>query len=333
MSRLVHRQQARRRRSTRTRKPSHVVLTARDLDLLVLIALNGYVASEQLAREFFPSRDRCQRRLRQLFDAGLVQVHLGNSTQANLLTLTREGLATLREHSPDTAARIRLHGPIRQAGVAHHLGLVAVRCFLAHLAGAHGGEILCWSNANGPLHQELRLREHFGLVPDAVAEVVLPRAAGASPADSHDGPALAAAGNTPLLLALEVDRGTEGQDIITDKLAKYRDAFDAGAFGEDAELWLLVTGDAGLARHEQLRRSVTRAGLGHVMRLLAHADVCPRPATRLPELVLAGVGAGARGRERAHGPLNDAPRGPQIELVPRTSSNHAHRRTVGRTEG
>src|SRR5690349_4337175 len=117
---------ARRRRGVRARARV-VELTERDVECLTLIGLSGYVSLEQLEREFFPSRDRCCRRLRQLFDGRLVQITLAGSTRPNLVSLTHRGLSVVVNHAPDLEGRARLAGAIRLIGVPHHLAVVDAR--------------------------------------------------------------------------------------------------------------------------------------------------------------------------------------------------------------
>src|SRR5688572_23286116 len=85
-----------------------VVLTERDLDLLTFVGLVGYASQDQLAGEFFTSRDRCRRRTRQLVDVGYLRITLVDSRAPYLLSLTSSGLRVLEAERPEVAERVRV---------------------------------------------------------------------------------------------------------------------------------------------------------------------------------------------------------------------------------
>lgn len=89
---------SRQRRSVRhTHRPSGR-LTERDAWLLEALATMRFLTTTQLARLFFAgSRSAANKRLRRLFDAGLVRVWVRSLSQDNVYSLTRAGLNALRE--------------------------------------------------------------------------------------------------------------------------------------------------------------------------------------------------------------------------------------------
>jgi len=264
-----------RRRGVRE-KAQPIVLTERDIQALVLTGLCGYVTGEQLAREFFPSADRSRRRLRQLFDAGLVRVHAVASNQAALVALTSAGLAALRARAPEAAARARLPGPINLAGIVHHVGVVDLRLYVAALGGIGGPRLLAWANAGADLAREAGFHAHR-LEPDAVFDL--------------DGEHRAGLAGGVARVAGEFDASTESGPALARKLAAYRAALADACCDE---LWLVAAG--GPQRRAAVADIVHAAGIADRTRLFTVEDIVARPARLPPGFV------GAAGRGRAEGP-------------------------------
>src|SRR3989338_7001549 len=188
-------------RGRRARRARPVVLTERDHQLLLVLGLVGYASTEQLCREFFPSLDRCRRRLRALFDARYIAITIAASTASNLISLTRLGQAALEVTLPEAAEGTRLAGAIRLAGVPHHLGVVDTRLYLAALCRAHGHELIAWS---GPGSRRVEALGLEGVRPDGLAEI--------------------SGGGRLVRQALEYDRGHEPGKGLVAKLARYAEA-------------------------------------------------------------------------------------------------------------
>lgn len=288
--RMHHHRRGRRTRGTR------VVLTPRDVDVLVLIGACGHVDTEQVARECFDGKlDRARRRLRQLYDARLLDVVLVASTQPNLLRLTKEGLAALHAHAPTLAEHVRLPGSLQLASVPHRRGIVDARCYVAALAAAAGASHFVWGNSGSALHDSFELREH-ALIPDAVFELSVSFTNIDTSSVAHNtaytSNVVHNTTDSTYRYAVEVDCGTEpvqarSAHSIEVKLQKYAEAF---ADGRVREAWLLVTAEARVGRHEQIRHAVLREGLGSAVRLLAHDDARRRPV--LPPPARVGTDAG-----------------------------------------
>lgn len=245
------------RRMVRRSKRPIVVLTERDLELLILIGLCRYLSLTQAAREFWPSLDRARRRIRQLFDAGLIAVTLTSSTEPNLLSLTKLGQLAVVERVPaDLGSRIRLAGPIRLGGVKHHLAITDTRIYAAHLGRKRDAPLSRWSNAGGELGRERGL-DALHLAPDGLAEYVTP--AGAR------------------YIAAEVDCSTESLTVLKSKFERYREAVrDHRVHG----VWLVVIG--GRERQANLQTLVAEAGLANWISVVPHEYVLVRPIKQLP---------------------------------------------------
>jgi len=235
-----------RRRATR-RTGGAFEITERDIELLALVSLAGYVSVAQIAREFFPSVDRCRRRLRQLFDGRLITVTLASSTKPNLISLTRPGLALVLKRRPELNGRAYLAGAIRLAGVDHHLAVVDARLYAAALGELRGVPLLQWSNAGGTLPRDLGLID-WHLTPDGIAQF------GRS------------------FVGIEVDLNTEPRSVIASKLDRYTGAMKAGLLHS---LWFVAR--AAPERLVGIGGLISERGLSGAVRVLDHALVCARP--------------------------------------------------------
>lgn len=259
-------------------KAGPVVLTPRDYELLQLVGITRYLSTEQVARELFPTVDRCRRRLRALFDAGLVRVTLAGSTKPNLVSLTRHGLTTLAREDPTLGVSLHLPGVIRLAGIEHHLGVVDARLYLAALARRDGGTVQAFESAAGALGRALGFA-NGPLRPDAVARLAF--ADGAT------------------TVALEVDTGSEASRALAPKFARYRDIL--GSVVE--ELWVIASGGPGRLAH--VAALAAAAGVGEATRILPVELVRARPVVAPPGRV-GGTGAGAGAIRLPHQPESDS---------------------------
>lgn len=247
------------RRAVRASKRPVVAITDRDHDLLVLIGLCRYLSLTQAAREFYPSEDRARRRVRLLYDAGVIAVTMLDSRRPNLLSLTRSGLAIVADRDPQIADRCKLAGPIRLAGVLHHLAIVDARTYLAALGRKRSTPLVRWANAGGDLARELKLNE-LHLEPDGIGEVLTPEGL--------------------IRLACEIDCSTQAlSTIVRGKLDRYRRCAETGRLDG---LWIIGVGSQ--ERREHLEQLVREMGLAGWARVLAHAYVLKRPLADLPPL-------------------------------------------------
>lgn len=225
-------------------------VTERDRQILMCVGVHRYMSAAQLAVEFFPSVDYARRRLRSLYDAGLLAVTLTSSNKPNIVSLTPDGVREVAQVDFELAATLRPPGTLRAAGLAHHLGIVDCRLYLAALAAAGGPKLLRWSNAESfPVGQGGRQPQ---LMPDGLAEL--------------------AVGNGTLRLAVEFDANTEPLDVLRRKVERYTQAIA----GDDVhELWFAI--DAGELRLRNIVGLCAQAGIGDATRVMPLAHIVARP--------------------------------------------------------
>jgi len=227
-----------------TRRPDKAIaLTPRDHDLMTVVGLSRFISVEQLAHVFFPSADRCRTRVRQLFDAGVVDVTLVSSTAPSLVSLSRLGRAILRDTRPEVAARLTPIRAFALHAVPHHLLIVEMRLGLARIMRDGHLDAL---RVDAPAEDAASWRR-FGLVPDATA--------------------LVERFGTRHLIALEADRGTEQDEVVVAKLARYERALAAGTADR---IVVAVEADLEVARIERL---VRRAGVDRMSVVVSRAGL------------------------------------------------------------
>lgn len=255
--------------STRLRRSCRGVerslcLTPRDLAILRLVAACGYVSSDQIARTFFRSADRCRQRLRQLYDARLIEITIWDSRSPNLVSLSRRGRGELAHHDGGESDA-RLPGTLRLSAIPHHLALIEAKLYMAALGELRRSPLRRFEGGRGKLAQELGLPD-LHVVPDALATFEL------------------AGGGDRAIIAIEVDcRATESKTTVATKVARY--AAVARETVLDA-LWIAVA--AGAERQRTLEGLVAAAGLDEWARVLLLSHMVARPVQELPERRAAG---------------------------------------------
>lgn len=237
-----------RRRTSQRLDPSSVVGNARDIEILESLAWAGVLSTAQILRLHFRARRRAQRRLRELFDHGLVRAHLQGDAleRENIYTLSPQGLDLLVERGafPDGApplVRAPAPGKLRHTLLARH---VFVELRRAHLDGALALDDFRFE---GELAREPSFRVN-GIIPDGLA--------------------LVRVGGRAETWAVEVDAGTETTTVLRAKFDKYARAFATGAglFASPALSLVVLAPRAG--RLQTLATIVDTAGLGARSRLL-----------------------------------------------------------------
>lgn len=241
---------------TRRRSGRTALLSERDLDVLTLVAVAKIITTEQIARDCFPTIDRTRRRLRQLFDAGHLQVTMLDSRRPNLISLTRRGLDAVVSQRPELAGALSLAGPIRLAGLNRHLAGVDARLFAADLGAQRQAPLVRWGPGSAAELRALGL-EALRLEPDLVAEF--------------------ATGSASTWVCVEIDLGATGDRSVATRLAKY--ATLAGQGRVDALWWVVA---AGADRAAAITDAIARAGLDGWSRVVPLRQLLVRPAA-LPE--------------------------------------------------
>lgn len=150
------------RRASRAKVAARSVafrLTERDHWLLEALAKMRFLGTGQIARLFFGSTWGANKRLRRLFDAGLVRVWLRSLAAENVYSITRAGVRALGAAEGAGASIPRgLDGNLE-----HLLAINQVRISLALGVPAAGGELLSWRS-----DWDLRAIGKARIVPDAL---------------------------------------------------------------------------------------------------------------------------------------------------------------------
>lgn len=265
------------RRDKRTRGRG-IRLRGRDIDMLHALAKMRLLRTSALARLFFAAKATCQKRLRKLFDAGLIRTVVTGIAEENRFCLTRLGHALLVETVTPAVVPAYRAPPRAEHRSVQHLDLLnEYRIALALGVGTVALELRSFIP-----DWELRSRDpQAGLVPDAIFAL--------SPTTLR----------AQTVLALEVDTGSETPNVVAKKVLRYRErhALGQGTFGVVPQAVLL------LLKTERRARSLARqiAALG---------------GDGSPPLVLFGLeqdllpdGGVSKGLRRAKDVLDDAAAG------------------------
>jgi hypothetical protein len=174
-------------------------------------------------------RDTALRRIRRLFDAGYLEVHAGDRAEENRYALGPKGREWIREQS----GRVR---PVPRGSLAHHLAIVRAWIDLALGIHARQGMTLVTVRPDWEL-REANENVPWSVVPDLLLAI---RLEGPPPRD--------------LLLAVEVDCGTEPLGILRRKVEAYEQKWTSGAGGQGAFCLAVVFAGAGVRRREHVLR-------------------------------------------------------------------------------
>ncbi len=186
---------ASRRRAERGRR---VRLRDRDVDILVAVAKLRLARTSDLTRLFFGAAGTCQKRMRRLFDAGLVRTIVPDLASENRYALTPLGHRLLHGALDEEDVPAWRPAPRVDSRSLAHLDLLnKYRVALATGVQAHRVELPRFSP-----DWELRSESpEAPLIPDAA--VVLRK------------------GQASLELAIEIDVGTEAPSVVRKKVATY----------------------------------------------------------------------------------------------------------------
>lgn len=223
-------------RTSRAQRAPALRLTERDRWLLEALAKMRFATTAQIARLFFDSPWAARKRLRRLFDAGLVRVWVRSLSEENVYSVTRAGLSVVRDPDAETALASGSSAPRGLDGnLEHLLAINQVRIALASTLPASDGELVWWRS-----DWELRAAGKPRLVPDALFAV------------RWD-----CAGERPF--SLELDHHTKSPRRFLAKLLRYVSALRSGSglFGVPDVIVLVVA-----AKPEWLERY--RAAVAHV---------------------------------------------------------------------
>jgi len=269
-------------------------LTGKDLDRLVLIGLLGFASSAQIAQELDSEvknpDEACSRRMRRLFDVGLVDKWVLDSKRPDIYALTRQGHALLARKRPGVASRMRRAGAPKLSTIDHVLATGDARRHITALAG--GGwfspqvRVGRWHGGRTVFVTQLGLGS---LVPDGVFQCA-----------DH-------------VVAVEVDTGEESGRVLTRKFGRYLGPLTGGAI---SEVWVVALG--GTRRLETVRGRLVEAGIDDRARLLSHALTLSRPVAP-PSAVVRALRGDDADRGLAHPPQPQGDRarhGHRVEARP-----------------
>jgi len=193
-------------RTSRQKRNRHqtVKLVQRDLDILLALAKMRLARTSDLARLFFGAIGTAQKRLRRLFDLGLVRAVVTDLAAENRYAITKLGHRFLEEVRPGEVPVWRPTPRADGRSLAHLDLLNRYRVALA--LGAHA---LGVNLERFVPEWELRSNEPMArIIPDAALALVV-----------H---------GRRVEIALEIDTGTEPSSTLKKKACAYNDARDAG---------------------------------------------------------------------------------------------------------
>jgi hypothetical protein len=196
-----------------------VRLRARDLEILLALAKMRLLKTSDIARLFFGAVGTTQKRLRKLYDAGLVKAAAPDLAAENRYALTRLGDALLRETLGDAAVPVYRCAPRVDGRALRHLDMLNGYRIALALGAARVAVTLHRFTPEWDLRSENPTAD---LVPDAVFVLHGPQ--------------------TQAGFALEVDAATEPPMTVAKKLDAYESKALGGAavFGVAAPIVLLV---------------------------------------------------------------------------------------------
>ena len=226
-------EQSHQRRMVRRPDSAPVSFTERDRYLLQSIGTLRFVTTGQALRlGFASSRSAANKRLRRLFDAGLVRVWVRCLEEENLYALTPAGRATLIDGATAEDDARTLHVPRGlDRDLDHTLAINDVRIALATTLPPLDAELLSW-------------RSDWDLRPQGPAHLVPDARFGVRWSDGNE-----------TTFSLEVDRNTKSAAAFLRKLLVYR----AAAHGLDGATGVVVL----VVVHSPAWLSRYRLRLGH----------------------------------------------------------------------
>lgn len=229
-----------RRASRRRRVPSRGIrLRQRDVDILLALAKMRLLRTSDLTRLFFDAKGTCQKRLRKLFDAGLVRAIVTDLAAENRYALTRFGHALLVEAaSSDSVPEFRRAPRTDGRSVAHLDLLNQYRIALACAAPDFDVRMVHFI----PEWDLRGVDPQAPLIPDALMAL-----------RTHSG---------MFAVALEVDTGTEKPAAVAAKIEAYERAalMRTPVFGATAPTILILTPNG--RRALSVAKKVAKASLG-----------------------------------------------------------------------
>lgn len=229
-----------RRASRRKRVPQRGArLRDRDIDILLALAKMRLLRTSDLGRLFFDSIGTCQKRMRKLYDAGLVRAIVTELAAENRYALSRLGYALLEEAIDEDELPAWRPAPRTDGRSIAHLDLlnrfrIALACEAPRFEGKLVRFVPEWDLRAGQPRAQI--------IPDAIAIV--------STSAGH------------LTLAVEVDTGSEAPAAVAKKVRAYEQAelMRQAVFGAVAPNIVILTPSPRRAR--SVAKSIAQVGGG-----------------------------------------------------------------------
>lgn len=212
-------------------------LRPRDVEILMALAKMRLLRTSDIARLFFAAKSTGQKRLRKLFDLGLVRAVVTDLASENRYALTRLGYELLLSVNDGRDIPPFRPAPRADGRSLVHLDLLnSYRIALATGCGAVGIGLQSFLS-----DWDLRASDSQAtLIPDAIVTLALPGAVKRQ------------------VLAVEVDTGTEAASLLLHKLVRYREkaAMRQPLFGTSPAVVVVVT------KTERRARTLARHAIG-----------------------------------------------------------------------
>jgi predicted transcriptional regulator len=224
------------RASRRTRIPKRGLrLRDRDVDIVLAIAKMRLVRTTEIARLFFEAKGTAQKRLRKLFDAGLVRAVVTDLASENRFAITRLGHALLEE-ALDAEEVPAFRTPPKADGRS-----------LLHLDLLNAYRVGLALGAREPSIELLRFRTDWELMAENPQSRLVP-----------DALVSLGVGDRLFHLAVEVDTGTEALHLVRSKLGRYSELYatQRALFGVRIDALLFVV------KTRRRARSIAKLVLG-----------------------------------------------------------------------
>jgi hypothetical protein len=210
------------------RRPEGCVLrlTKRDPWILEDLGKMRFATTGQLARlHFRGSRSAANKRLRRLFDGGLLRAWVPRLDGENIYALTPRGARAIGEPGPNNSGWPTPRG--LDGNLEHLLALGSVRVALAVTLGESGTELSSWRS-----YWELEPHFNEPVIPDALFQV-----------RSRSGHAI---------FALELDRTTPSPQAFARRILNY-DVMGGRGYGVSGIMVLVVGSSQGWLERYRLR--------------------------------------------------------------------------------
>lgn len=214
-------------------------LQERDVDILLALSKMWLLRTSDLGRLFFEASGTCQKRLRKLYDAGLVRAVVTDLAEENRYAITRFGYSFLEKAADGTPLPPYRPPPRIDGRSMLHLDLLN-RYRVALATGAAGnGACLKVFRPEWELRSE---NPEAKVVPDAVCRLT-----------TKEG--------VQWELCIEADTGSEAPGVVTRKLGRYAEQLREGPiFGLPRPFIVIITATERRAR--TLGRAAHRDGQG-----------------------------------------------------------------------